>query len=30
MKVGISVKGVRTERDLEERIVRSCKKIPIA
>jgi len=26
MKLDINVKSVKTERDLEERIVRSCKK----
>ena len=30
MKLDIDVKGVKTEKDLEERIIRGCKKIPMA
>jgi hypothetical protein len=30
MKLEINVKGVKTEKDLEERIVRACKKLSIA
>jgi hypothetical protein len=30
MKLEINVKGVKTEKDLEEKIVRACKKLSIA
>jgi hypothetical protein len=30
MKLDIDVKGVKTEKDLEEKIVRACKKVSIA